>query len=366
VTGPTLPPVDPTWADALDARLLRRLLGRRPRLSPAARRGLDRLALGERRVPVSLRLARRAHVAEEEPAGPALTVVHAIGRAAADAGRAADIVRQPARRADEYPRSARPEAGPVRQEDGDASTAVGGRRQSAPGPEPEPMRTARPSWAPGQGRLRVVPAVKAGEGAAGPVVASMRATGAPVARRGTAGRDGYPGTGTRGRAVGASAPVSAVAGALPARPGSPVSPAPAPRVRPAPRDPARTGRPQVPASRRGARSSSVAPRAVVQPRAPSAPGPTRPAHPRASSAPPSRAGEPPAGGPPAATPPARAASGGAVQPLRAAATEPVSEAARSTVDDVVEQVLRRLGREFAVSAERRGLRGGERGGELGR
>lgn len=359
MTGPTLPAGNGTWAEALDARLLRRLLGRRPRLSPAVRRGLDRLALGERRVPVSRRLGRRAQVSEEEPAGPALTVVHGIGQTAHDPS-PAPVVGQPGQRADGYPPHSRPEAGHAQ------------RAPAPPGPEPAPTSTVRPQGDRGPHRLPVVPAGTTGRGAAGAAESSRRATaGAPVARR-TSARDGYLGAETRGRAAGASQPVRAIPGTPPAGAGSPVSPAPPPRVRPVPRDPARSVASQVQAPGRGARSLSVAARAVVQPRPSATTGTTGTAHPGPAPAPLPWAGGPGAGAvragaPPAAPPPAPpAAGGGVVQPLRAAATEPRSEVAGPAVDDVVDQVLRRLGREFAVSAERRGLRGGERGGELGR
>jgi hypothetical protein len=60
-------------------------------------------------------------------------------------------------------------------------------------------------------------------------------------------------------------------------------------------------------------------------------------------------------------------AGGAIQPLRAGPTGPARrDDDGPSPDEVVERVLRRLGREVAVAAERRGLRGGERPGELGR
>jgi hypothetical protein len=63
--------------------------------------------------------------------------------------------------------------------------------------------------------------------------------------------------------------------------------------------------------------------------------------------------------------PATATSGAVVQRL-AAGPPARPDAGAPDLDDVVERVLRRLGRQFAVAAERRGLRGGQPGGELGR
>jgi hypothetical protein len=58
-----------------------------------------------------------------------------------------------------------------------------------------------------------------------------------------------------------------------------------------------------------------------------------------------------------------APAGGTIQPLRAG---PAPRDDGPSPDELVERVLRRLGREVAVAAERRGLRAGERPGELGR
>lgn len=63
-----------------------------------------------------------------------------------------------------------------------------------------------------------------------------------------------------------------------------------------------------------------------------------------------------------------AAGGGVVQRLAAGpdAAPAASQQNTPSVDELVERVLRRLGREVTVAAERRGLRNGERAGELGR
>ena len=356
MTGPAVP-AGPPWAAAVDRALLRRLLGRRPVPSLPTRRGLDRSSMGERRVPVSLRLATRARLIEDEPGEP-LPVVRPAGPLPAVGARAAVVRPRPA-----PPAGRQPPAAPL-----------------SPAATTGPVEVGRPLRPTHAGHLRVVPTAgppspgtAAGSGVRtvhepGPGTDGRIATGASLgtapAPTGDPSRPagGAPQAGARVRPV-----RRAVAPALPARirvRGSADDAAalpPRPVVRPRPR-PSAVGSDPGPA-----RPPAPAPRARVRMPAPGTPS----ASPGQRSAPaggvppvavPARAGGAPSGWSPAAPPPDSA--GAPVQ--RLAAPDPPAAAAPPAVDEVVDQVLRRLGREFAVSAERRGLRSGERPGELGR
>ncbi|MGZ4643244.1 MAG: hypothetical protein ACXVX8_14080 [Blastococcus sp.] len=352
---------EPGWAGALDRRLLRRLLGRRPRMAAAARRGLDRLALAEQRVPVSLRLARRARRPEEDEDATPLPAVAAIGRTDSPAESGPGVVVRPRRRPDGRPVGTTPAGGPAVRP-GDQREGVPGDRLPAPS-RGEPGGTPASHRNPGTARLRVVPGSGAAPRAAAPAEGSGTGGVVPVVRPRAAPDGG------RARARhGAPAPVRAV----------PPDAAAAERawVRPVPRDPAPVaGRP---APERGDRVALRRP--VVHPRPGAAAG-RAPAWPPAAPAPriggaapgtaaaarPGTTAAPRPGGPaPEAAPPGGPATGGGVVQRLSAAAPPSPGPGVPDVDDVVERVLRRLGRQFAVSAERRGLRGGQPGGELGR
>jgi len=389
VTSPGVPAAGPPWAAALDPALLRRLLGRRPEVSLPTRRGLDRLAMGERGVPVSVRLARRAGVLEDQP-GELLPVVRPASSVPARTpapGPRASIVR---------PRPA-PQRGVV--------PAAPPRVKAAPQAVPTSAETARSPVAPRSpgvsrvSRLRVVPAAA---DRPAPAVADGRDRSAPVDRSGPAAGRSLAGArhGTAsGQSGGARTSVDAGPGSGPAAAVRPVRP-----VRPVRRTLAPAVAVRLPAS--AARAVAAAARPVVRPRprpsatGPGAPEPGAPGRPLAAAGPfrtgspsvragglpgptgnaglePARAGGPPrsmpaarrpTAPPPAAPSPAGPPPGGGGGPVQRLATGATASAAPSppAVDEVVEQVLRRLGREFAVSAERRGLRGGERPGELGR
>jgi hypothetical protein len=374
------------WSGSVDPRLVSRLLARRPRVSRPAQRGTARLELAERLLPLPGRLARRATSLDDdaEPLLPRVTgTVVPAAAAAGDAAPAVAVPRSTARPSAFLPTGA-PAAGPP-------AAPAGTAPAPAPAPAPRPVAAGRagsPSGAATEG-------MPAGTGAP----RSGSAPGSAAARPTPPARTGPPATAVPG-------PVLPVVGPRRVeRPaGTPTAPLPQPTSTPTGRS-GRAGDP--PAAGPDARRQS--PRPVVRPRryrpetfrpetfrpAPPPAGPARAAVPL-SGRPGSRSGSPGtvarAGSdhPAAPAPPrqlhragaapeavAGGASGatageGVVQ--RLAVTPPAppvgapAGAAQDTpsADELVERVLRRLGREVTVAAERRGLRSGERAGELGR
>ena len=341
---------EPPWAAALDDRLVRRLLGRRARLSRPARRAVDRLALPERRVALALRLAARARLLEEEDAPPPLPLVQPVSL---------------------------------------PPPADGGPIPVAPSAASPPRRVPAAPVARGVGPSR--PADRsAGRSEAGGAGRSPELPAAGTAVRGTRRAAPEPGTV-------AGAPASAAPPRSPA-PGRPTPPA----VAPGPRAEKRAA----PGEAWGARSVVVRPRTtaaavrrpVVRPRPAAArgpfpvPGPPAAGGQRRPSAAAGDHGVPwaaapsgppgwlaadhatpvPAGphraevSPPAPAPaPAPALTGGVTQPLRSGGAPRLEDPTAGGVspDELVDEVLRRLDRELTVAAERRGRGGGEwRGG----
>ena len=331
-----------SWAEAVDVGLVRRLFARRPVPPLSVRRAVDRLALPERQLPLATRLGRRAAPLEDGDAPAARPVVPAtpVARTATPRMPAPGV--RPRSIATTAPRGARATA--PRAALGKATTSpevapVGPGASASPAAPPPVRPIAVPVVTRVPVRTADLPALAQRERPGPrpvpprPEPVDSRTPTVPDAVRVAQVRPGWTAT-----AVPRSAPPHSAA--VPSTDRRPVV---APRQRPTAARPARHTAPAAPVS--------AAPRGRSVPTA----DPPVPRHgARAESA----ASAPTA---PAATPPAAAP----VQRLAAGTPAPPRDRPLSP-DDLVETVLQRLGRELAVSAERRGMRPGDPDGGFGR